>query len=58
MLRLARRYCGLTLSELGEAAGGSDYVAVSVGLRRYEKRLKADRALRSAYEQAKQMLNV
>ena len=55
MLRLARHYCGLTLSELGAAAGGSDYAAVSVGLRRFEQRVKADRALRSAYEKAKQI---
>ena len=58
VLRLARPYSGITLSELGEEAGGSDYAAVSVGLRRFEKRSKTDRALRRACEKAKQMLNV
>jgi len=58
VLRLARQTCGLSVSELGEEAGGSDYAAVSVGLGRFDKRLKADRALRSAYEQAKQISKV
>ena len=50
--------CGLTLSELGQQTGGSDYAAVSMGLRRFEKRMKGDRKLRSEYDQAKQMLNI
>jgi len=58
VLRLARQYCGLTLSELGQQTGGSDYAAVSMGRRRFEKRVKADRKLRSTYDQAKRMLNI
>jgi hypothetical protein len=34
---LARRYCGMSLKEIGEAAGGVDYAAVSDRIRRYEK---------------------
>ena len=29
--RLARQFCGLTLSELGQQRGGSDYAAISMG---------------------------
>ena len=58
VLRLARQYCGLTLSALGDEMGGSDYAAVSMGLRRFEKRMGKDRKMRRVCEQAKRMLNV
>ena len=34
---MARRYCGMSLKEIGDAAGGVDYAAVSDRIRRYEK---------------------
>jgi len=58
VLWLARRFCGLTLRELGEGAGGMDYAAVSVMLRRFDGRLGQDRSLRSLRDRAREMLNV
>jgi REP element-mobilizing transposase RayT len=43
-----RRFAGLTLGALGQAAGGMDYSAVSMCIRRLETRARHDRALRSA----------
>jgi len=34
----ARRLCGTTLSELGRAAGGMEFAAVSVALKRFERK--------------------
>jgi REP element-mobilizing transposase RayT len=42
----ARRYTGLTLSELGRQAGGMDYAAVAMATRRVAERALQDRALR------------
>ena len=42
----ARRHGGLMLKEIGERAGGVDYAAVSVAIRRLELRAQKDRALR------------
>ena len=47
-LWLGRRYCGLTLREIGEAAGGMDYAAVSIALKRFEAKLETDRELKKA----------
>ena len=58
VLFLARRFCGLTLRELGERAGGTDYAAVSAMLKRFEARVKRERTLRSTLDRAAQMLNV
>lgn len=58
VLRVARECTGMTLRELGEAAGGMDYGAVSVAVRRMENRLKEDRAIKTAFNHATQMLNV
>ena len=41
-LWLGRRRCGLTLQELGEAAGGVSYPAVGEAVRKIERRRKAD----------------
>jgi hypothetical protein len=41
----ARRHGGLTLEEIGERAGGVDYAAVSVAIKRLELRAKKDQAL-------------
>jgi len=47
-LYLGRIEGGLRLRELGEAAGGIDYGAVSMAIRRFEGRLASDRVLRRA----------
>ena len=44
----ARNYCGLTLREIGESIGGMDYGAVTMSIRRFEKRVDKERALKSA----------
>jgi putative transposase len=58
VLHLARRYCGLTLRELGERAGGMDYAVVSITLKRFGTRVQGDRKLRGMLNQATTMLNV
>jgi hypothetical protein len=58
VLNLARRYSGMTLQELGNQMGGMDYAAVSVGLRRFDSRLKQDRKMRGAFKNIVEMLNV
>lgn len=37
VFQLAQQFCGMTLKEIGAAAGGVDYAAVSDRIRRYEK---------------------
>jgi len=49
-LYVARRCTGLTLRALGEAAGGMDYTAVSMAVKRFEERLARDEALRRMVE--------
>lgn len=44
------RCTGLTLRELGEAAGGMDYTAVSMAVKRLEERLGSDKVLRRMAE--------
>jgi hypothetical protein len=59
VLYLARRQCGLSLRELGNLTGGLDYAAVSVAIRRYERRLLRQPELRKVVENVKrQLLNV
>lgn len=43
---LGRRLCGLSLRELGARAGGVDYAAVSVALKRFEHRMSEDADIR------------
>jgi putative transposase len=45
-LYVGRRCTGMTLRTLGEAAGGMDYTAVSMAIKRFEQRLPAERKLR------------
>jgi putative transposase len=45
-LYVARRSTGLTLRALGEAAGGMDYTAVSMAIKRFEQKLPRNAALR------------
>ena len=44
-LWLGRRHCGLTLQELGHAAGGVSYPAVGQAVRKIERRRKTDGAM-------------
>jgi REP element-mobilizing transposase RayT len=55
---LARRYCGMTLEELGRQAGAVDYAAVGMALSRFEFKMKADCALRRDAARIEVMLNV
>ncbi len=55
---LARKYGGLTLAEIGDAAGGVKYPAVSKMVTRFEYRLQSDKAVRKKVEQAENLLNV
>ena len=58
ILWVARAYSGLTLRELGEAMGGKDYAAVGMGLKRFERRLRDDKALQRAHQRVLHTLNV
>jgi hypothetical protein len=49
-LYVGRRCTGLTLRALGEAAGGMDYNAVGMAIKRLERRLTKDRSLRRMAE--------
>jgi chromosomal replication initiation ATPase DnaA len=44
-----RRYGGLTLRETGEAFGGLDYAAVSIAIRRLERKAATATSLRKQY---------
>ena len=58
VLKLGRQYTGQTLKELGDSVGGMDYAAVSVGVRRFDQRLKKDNQLQKSHQAIKEMLNV
>ena len=47
---LARKRSGLTLAEIGQAAGGVDYKSVGKAVKRFEQKLELDRALRRMAE--------
>ena len=57
-LRLARHYTGMTLAELGAAAGGMDYAALGVALKRLDRKLIKSQSLRKIEAQAAKMLDV
>ena len=46
LLWAARRHGGLRLREIGEAAGGRDYTAVAMAIKRLEDRAAQDAGLR------------
>ena len=50
VLWAGRRYGGLTLGELGVLAGGMDYTAVAMGVRRVVAYSQENRALHSAMQ--------
>jgi REP element-mobilizing transposase RayT len=45
VLHLGRKHCGLTLRELGAAAGGLDYRSVGTAMKNFKKRLVRDKTL-------------
>jgi REP element-mobilizing transposase RayT len=45
VLWVARRHTGLTLAELGRKAGGMDYAAVTMAVRRFPQACRCDRTL-------------
>lgn len=57
-LTIARRYTGLTHGELSAAAGGLAYATVAMSIRRMERRLRSDAALRAASVAATELLNI
>jgi hypothetical protein len=57
-LRVARRYTGMTLAELGVVAGGMDYAAVGMALRRLERKLGDTPTLRRLEAKMVKMLDV
>jgi len=56
VLYLARQRSGLTLSQLGELAGGMAYKTVFAQVKYTEKRLDKDATLRTVYEQCQKQL--
>lgn len=58
VLRVARRYTGMMLAELGEVAGGMDNAAVGVALRRLERALPTDLGLQQLEARMVEMLEV
>ena len=58
VLKLARRYSGMTLAQLGEQMGGVDYAAIGMGLLRFEQRLGKSRDLKRTCAAAERMLDV
>jgi hypothetical protein len=58
-LYLGQRRCGLRLKDLGTLAGGLDYGAVSMAIRRLERRATTEKAIRKLLEHANnQLFNV
>ena len=58
VLKLARLHTGLTLKELGQHMGGTDYSAICMGLKRFDRRLEKDRKLKKIFTEITQMLYV
>ena len=55
---LARMYAGMTLKEVGNAAGGVNYPAVSQLVKRLEKRMNEDVQLRELVGEIEEVLNI
>ena len=53
LLWAARRYTGMTLREIGAAAGGADYTAVAMTIKRFEQKAASNENLRRHMEQIK-----
>lgn len=54
----ARKYTGMTLAEIGHAAGGVNYPAVSQMVKRFKNRLATDKALERSIKNIDQMLKI
>jgi putative transposase len=57
-LYLGRNYSDRTLRELGQLAGGMQYAAVTMSVRRFTKRLETDRSLAKKVKRLEKMLLV
>ncbi|MBN2685981.1 MAG: transposase [Pontiellaceae bacterium] len=55
---LSRIHAGMTLKEIGDAAGGMKYPAVSQLVKRFEKRLSVDSELQKTVHEIEEMLNI
>ena len=55
---LARQYGGLTLAEIGKAAGGVKYPAVCQLIKRFEKRMLMDADLKKLMREMDRMFNI
>jgi hypothetical protein len=55
---LARNFAGMRLAELGDIAGGVAYPAVSMAIRRFEKRLSVDRDLQRKVKAVQAVLKI
>lgn len=55
---LARKYTGMTLVQIGQAAGGVNYPAVSQMVKRLERRLPDDQSLQAHLSRADRMLKI
>ena len=53
-----RRWCGCTLRELGEAAGGMNYAAVSIALKRFTQRGATNKKVQAMQSALTKLLNV
>jgi hypothetical protein len=58
VLYMGRRACGMKLVELAVAVGVSDYKAVSIAIRRYERKLLRSKSGRALLNQVCKMSNV
>jgi REP element-mobilizing transposase RayT len=56
-LYLGQRRCGMRLKELGQRAGGIDYVSVAGATRRFAERVRRDKKLAAAVHRAVERLN-
>jgi hypothetical protein len=52
-----RRWCGLKLAEVGQAAGFRDDGVAATNAKRYEQRLERDRAEKARMKEVLQLLN-
>jgi REP element-mobilizing transposase RayT len=57
-LYLGKRGFGIQLKELGQAAGGMDYMGVSVAVKRLERRIAKDAALSAALQRCRKELEL
>ena len=53
LLWMAQKYAGMTLKQIGESAGGMDYTAVAMAIRRLKEKAVADIAIRRIMNKAK-----